>query len=576
MWVLALTLQAQGCYPGDSWKKFQEKRKARKELAVQPATVNRASFQNAENAPTLYGSIYYYDTYCATYYSGIYSFNPYNVSFTEVARHDHLYACSGVYVDGKYYSINYKESGFQVSEVNFSTFDAEIWKELSNVTSSDFSRIATDLTYDPVTKKVYGCFFSPTEYNIEKAKVFATLNLETGQPEVIANLDKHLLALACNKDGVLYAIAEDANLYKVNKQTGSLTLIGNTGIYVSKFYQSAVFDFATGKMYWTGGWNDWGDYAIMEMDVNTGKATVLLNLYSKANEQVTGLFIKQEAGGSTEVAVPQPATDLSFMGSAQNDGNFSFKMPELDTQNNPLTGTLPYTVYANTTQMAQGTAAPGENVYCSLTFDAGGAYDLTVEVGEEGSKSTVSMATWVGKDTPLPVTNLTVQVDGKNVNLSWTPTTGSVHNGYMDAVTHKIIRYPDMVVYEGISNCMFSDQIEDNAIRTYSYDVIAVAGGLESEAVRSEEFVFGSVIADFPYRNDFNTQEDFNKFTVIDTNNDGSTWAFDAGYQSAAYTYNQKNAANDWLISPAFKLEASKMYKVAFKSYISMDHGLHR
>ncbi len=64
------------------------------------------------------------------------------------------------------------------------------------------------------------------------------------------------------------------------------------------------------------------------------------------------------------------------------------------------------------------------------------------------------------------------------------------------------------------------------------------------------------------YQTDFSTEEEFNKWTVIDANGDNTTWKFDAdGSQSKVYyPYSSVNDADDWLISP--ELTATKTGKV--------------
>lgn len=71
------------------------------------------------------------------------------------------------------------------------------------------------------------------------------------------------------------------------------------------------------------------------------------------------------------------------------------------------------------------------------------------------------------------------------------------------------------------------------------------------------------VIDELPYNNALNTSALFKEFKVIDANNDGKTWAFDASNNAAAYSYSSTSAANDWLVSPAIKLEAGKTYRIA-------------
>lgn len=64
------------------------------------------------------------------------------------------------------------------------------------------------------------------------------------------------------------------------------------------------------------------------------------------------------------------------------------------------------------------------------------------------------------------------------------------------------------------------------------------------------------------YQTDFSTKDEFNKWTVIDANSDGTTWKFDADGSNSKvyYPYSSVNAADDWLISP--ELTAAKTGKV--------------
>ena len=71
------------------------------------------------------------------------------------------------------------------------------------------------------------------------------------------------------------------------------------------------------------------------------------------------------------------------------------------------------------------------------------------------------------------------------------------------------------------------------------------------------------VIDVLPYENALNTEALFGEFTVLDVNGDGKTWSFDATNSFAAYSYSTANAADDWFVSPAIKLEAGKAYRIA-------------
>ena len=75
-----------------------------------------------------------------------------------------------------------------------------------------------------------------------------------------------------------------------------------------------------------------------------------------------------------------------------------------------------------------------------------------------------------------------------------------------------------------------------------------------------------TVIDELPYSNDFETTAVQKHFTIIDANGDGKTWTFasdNSGSNAAKYSYNSAADADDWLISPAIKLEAGKHYHFA-------------
>ena len=72
-------------------------------------------------------------------------------------------------------------------------------------------------------------------------------------------------------------------------------------------------------------------------------------------------------------------------------------------------------------------------------------------------------------------------------------------------------------------------------------------------------------IDELPYSNGFDSEDDFDMFTVIDANEDGRTWSLTSG--TVGYTYSSSSTADDWLISPAIKLEAGKFYHFAIDAW---------
>ena len=74
-----------------------------------------------------------------------------------------------------------------------------------------------------------------------------------------------------------------------------------------------------------------------------------------------------------------------------------------------------------------------------------------------------------------------------------------------------------------------------------------------------------------PYYTDFSDEGMNQCWTIVDANNDGSTFEFNVEDGYAIYVYNSDNNANDWLISPVFNLgstaAASFDYLVADSEY---------
>lgn len=73
------------------------------------------------------------------------------------------------------------------------------------------------------------------------------------------------------------------------------------------------------------------------------------------------------------------------------------------------------------------------------------------------------------------------------------------------------------------------------------------------------------------FTNNFSTQSDFNKFTVVDYNGedhtgDGNTWQWNEWAPDAEYKYSSSNAADDWLITPNIALMMGYEYTFTFSA----------
>ena len=107
-------------------------------------------------------------------------------------------------------------------------------------------------------------------------------------------------------------------------------------------------------------------------------------------------------------------------------------------------------------------------------------------------------------------------------------------------------------------NSLLANAKKDAVYFLEAYEGISITKDAPAEEVATT----GANVDAVPYANALASAEDFADFGVIDSNKDGSTWSYDSSY-GTVYKWNSSNAANDWLISPAIKLEAGKKYHFA-------------
>lgn len=105
----------------------------------------------------------------------------------------------------------------------------------------------------------------------------------------------------------------------------------------------------------------------------------------------------------------------------------------------------------------------------------------------------------------------------------------------------------------------YVDNAADLTIGNHKYQVVPY--GASGVGEKSEEItVFLSAVLTVPYTFDL-ASDIISTFSVIDNNADGKTWKWSASY-GTYYGYNSANAADDYLISAPFRLEAGKNYMI--------------
>lgn len=507
------------------------------------------SYSSTNNIPVLYGNVIYSDDDSFTIKS------MYKIPTGEGQEFENLGGSSisanygGVEINGTYYAHTIISNVFYYIR----KYNTETWKSIVSK-STKVGRMATDLAYDPIGEKVYGCFYNDNQ----SAYVFGSIDYTTYERTAISNLDEGWNACACDASGTLYAISLSGVLYTVNKDNGTLTKVGDTGV-TPRYLTSATIDPKSGRMFWTVCPAD--DTAhLYEVNTSTGKAT---HIYQFPNgEQVVGLYV---APPEAEEKAPAAISDLTldFQEGALT-GKVNFKAPTSTYDGTPATGDLTYTIEANGQQVAQGITSFGEHVAASVTVDKAAVYKFVVRVANSvGMSPKVQLSSFIGKDTPK-APEVTARYANGCFNVSWTPVSESANGGYLnpEAVKYTVTRAPGEVIATEITATSISDPVAvPESLTDYYYTVVATAEGNSSPAGKSNIITLGNL--EPPYSETFENEAALDPFTIIDGNEDGKQWAFNNG--KARLNFSSKSVQNDWLILPPIKLEKNKIY------YFSME-----
>lgn len=497
----------------------------------------------AQDDTVIYGSVVSSMNWGAGGGPGIYSFGTTSASgFTPVKIDQRLTAQGGgAYANGKYYSIN-------VDKMLLSVYDADTWELLSEKT---MAHAALDLAYDATTDKIYACY-------VDGGICLGTLNVEKGDFDRIANFDTTFSALFFDNSGQLYGISME-NLVKIDKNTAEFTVVGSTGI-MPMYAQSATVDPTTGKCYWASMKSDFTS-ALYEVNMQSGALTLCRQFTGM--EEITGLYILPHV----DKGAPAKVSDLkASFSNGSTTGKVSFTMPSATKGGETLSGNINYKVYLGD-QKKEGTATAGKTVQLDATLPEGRCKIVVTTSNAKGESERAATSLWIGKDAPATVSGLSLKRTlDKGLQLRWDAVSTGAHNGYVDpaSVTYKVVRQPDAkTVSESTTATVLYDNVESGELAKYWYEVTPSAYGKSGETLASNKVVVGPGKTT-PYSENFEKQETFDYFTVLDANNDSKTWSYNEYSQTAEYAGDATVKADDWLILPPLKLNKSGYYKVTF------------
>ncbi len=558
-------------YLGEKSSQFTSLSRSTSAVATRPAaSLAKSPVMRTPDGRELYGNV----VYSADWEDdalGLYSFTATSdITTNMVWRNDDFAANGGgAMINGKFHAINYYANDTEMS-VNHFVFDMETGDLEAYSSLSDVSCIATE-TAVASDGTVYGQFYDATTGT---PLDFGVIDYNTMTRTKIGNdLIHQYVALGVTSDKTVYGVASDGNLYKIDTQTAAETFVGSTGLTLAKndgstISQSGEIDPKTNTFYWAA--IDANNYsALYTVDLTTGKATEI-GMFP-GGEEVLALTIPKPAA---EDGAPAAIEDLAlnFEG-ASLTGKVVFTAPSKTFGGSELSGSLTYNIVIDDETEVSGTATAGAVVEKEVTVSGSGTHKFVVTTANSvGSSPKSTVSQYIGYDETFPVENLSLKGNSTTgaMTLTWDAPTGGYNDGFIGDLTYDVTRYPDgEVVATGLTSTSFSETVNPTELTAYSYGVVAVNGDQRSGEVTSTKVVVGPAIVP-PYDNDFADESSLDLMTIIDANGDGSTWGYHDERQCAAYVYSMDNQGDDWLITPAIKMEAGKEYTVTFTTS-SMD-----
>lgn len=450
--------------------------------------------------------------------------------------------------NGNFYAVSFEEFWGEY-DIFLDVYDTETWTRKSHK-AVEKGMAGTAIALDPTTGDVYGCFNNDDLSGMVWGKGDFVNRTRTK----ILDIDGSYVAVGCSKQGQYYGVTNEGLFGKIDKATGEFTLIADTGT-PSKYFCDGAVDDKDGVFVYV--YCTETESGVMTLDLTTGAAEKV-HTFTGLN-QINGVHIAKPAAEDKAPGVPVLSVSCPE-GAMQADIVLTMSGSLFD--GTPATGqSFNYEITADGTSIATGSALAGETVNISKEIATQGVVKFVAVVSNsEGAAPAVNAECFIGKGTPKAPANVKLSATDTEFNLTWDAVTESADGGYMDAagVTYTITDAQGTVLAEGITgNSWSSAYTQPDNFTLVKYGVRSVYGDNASATVSSNACGIGAYST--PLAMDMNNRDNFDSHTVVNANNDGSTWTFvNAG--RTRYTYSDANQADDWIISPNIRLEAGKVY----------------
>lgn len=460
----------------------------------------------------------------------------------------------GIYKGVSYFSL------FGRYYVYVYTYNSKTGESLGYKSGAEITIACADCAMDPTTGKVYGCYFN----SYGTGYVWAEGDYDAGKSTKIADIatsSKMFIAVGCDKNGQYYGISKDAILYKIEKTTGELTEIAQTELPVQYIAGGCINDanntflatFCTDQQ-----------SGLCEINLTTGETTLLTEFDPRSD--VIGLHVYTPAAKEQAPDVPELEVACTEGAMAVD---YTVTMPDHLFDGTSAEGeTFTWKITAGSEEVVSGSLAAGATESGTAPVSVSGNIEFTLTCANAIGESPKARATcYIGKGVPAAPKGVSLEYDeARSVGvLSWEAVETASDEGFFNPaeVTYTVYDAYDKIISEGQAETQFEVAIDAPEEYTiYRYKVEAHHGGKTSAGTWSNKIGLGSYA--LPHAHAFDTPESIYEYIILDANNDGSTWGYTeiAATGPCAYYIYSDNEGDDWMFSPAFRMEAGKMYEV--------------
>ncbi|MCM1378288.1 MAG: choice-of-anchor J domain-containing protein [Clostridium sp.] len=486
---------------------------------------------------------------------------------------------TGAVRDGILYIPEGQRSSVRDFEVVWKRFDIEQGKWLEPLRCGDnLSLWMLSMCYDPITDAFYGMAGLDDNGSTRYGRIVRIdLDPVTGLPKETVLRD--LSATAGAFSGFLYDPKEerilvftdhDYHLSEFNRKDGTL-------IEVCELYCPEVSD---ENIVFTG-FDNRGtahlvyspkDDKILIMCVEPGST---MRTYVFALDTDTGEITRQgeikggyymttlytpNAYAEPDAAGPVELKKINLEGNSSS-GSLDILLPTTLYNGLELSTDVTLSVTADGKSIYSQSAKPGTTVNVPFTLEEG-LHKIVIRANI-GSKEGPALTTkiFVGNDTPVRPTNLTLN----ETTLTWTaPGAVGFNNGYVDVtdLTYDVYFNGNKINTAPISATTYTFTMPAELERV-DITVTATAKGKTSLASEPINVVIGNALT-LPYTATPEASQAA-LFTIIDSNHDGSSFAYDTSTKEIIQEYENYQGSNDWLILPAIAInDPEKMYEFRF------------